>query len=92
MAAPENEPKEPERVQLRAQPIIGEAAIATARLQVLLADGVEVEPAKNRKYLRLRNADYVCYTSVFLVVDGERHEITVDSLPDDGESDRTPSQ
>ena len=40
----------------------------------------------------LRSADYVCYTSVFLVVNGQRYEITVDTLPEEGETNVATSQ
>ena len=52
----------------------------------------EVEPSTAPKYLRLITADYVCYTSVFLVVNGQRYEITVDTLPDEGETTVADSQ
>ena len=49
--------------------------------EAIPADDVVMETSSTLKYLRLRNGDYSCYKSVFLVIDGERHEITMDSLP-----------
>ena len=33
--------------------------------------------------LRLRNGDFSCWKSIFLVVGGEKMEITVDTLPEE---------
>ena len=46
-------------------------------------DDVIVAPSTTLKYLRLRNGDYACHSSVFLVIAGQRHEITMDGLPED---------
>ena len=92
MVAEDNDPTEPEPVRLTAQPLVAQAMISRATLTVIPADGVEVEPSTAPKYLRLITADYVCYTSVFLVVNGQRYEITVDTLPDEGETTVADSQ
>ena len=43
---------------------------------VTRADNIEVEDSQDQKVLRLRNGDYSCFKSVYLIVDGQRHEIT----------------
>ena len=65
------------RASLRGGDITG-----SVKLEVISADDIQVEDSSERKYLRLRNGDYQCFKSVFLVIAGERHEITMDSLPD----------
>ena len=71
-------------VHLRALPIVAEGAVSRAEVTVVPADGIEVEDADTLKYLRLRVGDYQVPKSVFLIVDGERYEITQDALPDEG--------
>ena len=46
------------------------------------ADDVVVETSPTLKYLCLKNGDYSCYKTVLLVIDGNRHEITMDALPE----------
>ena len=55
----------------------------TGRLSVRLADDVLAEESTTLKYLRLRNGDFELYRSIYLVIKGERHEITTDALPVD---------
>ena len=55
---------------------------ASFNLRVVAADDIEVEDSATMKFLRLRNGDFALPKSVFLVVDGERHEITIDALPE----------
>ena len=50
----------------------------TVSAQVIPADDVVTEPSTTLKYLRLRNGDYHLYKRVFIVVEGQRHEITTD--------------
>ena len=70
-------------MSLRAHGSLGQIQ-GTAHLTVIPADSVEVEDSPTLKYLRLRTGDYSCYKRIFLVVDRERCEITVDELPEDG--------
>lgn len=56
----------------------------TYSAEVIPVDDVVTESSSTLKYLRLRNGDYNCYRAVFLVIDGERHEITMDALPEEG--------
>ena len=42
--------------------------ISADNVQVISADDVVVEDSQTLKYLRLRNGDYRCYKSVFLVL------------------------
>ena len=44
---------------------------------VTRADNIEVEDSQIQKVLRLRNGDYSCFKTVYLIVDGQRHEITM---------------
>ena len=46
--------------------------------QVIPADDVVAEPSTTLKYLRLRTGDYHLYKRVFIVIEGQRHEITMD--------------
>ena len=69
---------QPERVQLGASATFG-APAGRATLNVARAANVEVEDSPSLKFLRLRNGDFDMYKSVFLVIDGERHEITMDA-------------
>ena len=80
-------PQDPEPVDISAQFIVEVVPMLRATVTVIPADAVEVEKSTTLKYLRLRNADYTCYTSVYLVLDGERHEITMDTLPDEPKED-----
>ena len=59
-----------------------ERPTASFTLEVIPADDIQVEDSESLRYLRLRNGDYQCYKRVFLIVGGEKMEITVDSLPD----------
>ena len=74
----------PKPVQVSLRPAsAGGTTASSITVSVIPADAVEVEQSSTLKYLRLRNADYTSYTSVFLVVDGIRHEITMDTLPEE---------
>ena len=74
----EQESPEPRRVNLTGSASLG-APTSQARLTVRLVDNVEIEDATSLKYLRLKNGDFELYKRVFLVIDGERHEITMDA-------------
>ena len=76
------ENQEVPEVRLRALPIVAGGAVLRAEVTVLPADDIEVEDTDTIKYLRLRTGDYQVPKSVFLIVDGERYEITQDALPD----------
>ena len=60
-----------------------ELLVTTDSLEITTADRIEVEDAENPKYLRLKNGDFRLPQAVFLTVDGQRIEITLDSLPED---------
>ncbi len=47
------------------------------------AYGIEVEAWPNRRWLNLRNGSFALRQKVFLVVDGERTDITTNSRPPD---------
>ena len=53
----------------------------TYTAEAIPSDDVAIETSHTLKYLRLRNGDYSCYKTVFLVIDGKRQEITLDALP-----------
>ena len=59
------------------------AMTARATLQTEPASDVVVEPSQTPKFLRLRDGDFICWKSIFLVVGGEKREITVDTLPEE---------
>ena len=82
----ENQP-EPQVVNIQMQAIAGSAIMGKMELTVLPADGIEIEDADNLKYLRLRVGDYQIPKRVFLIVEGERYEITQDALPDENPTD-----
>ena len=75
---------EPQVVQLEGQILAANATIRVGALTVLPADDIEIEEAETLKFLRLRVGDYQVPKSVFLIVDGERYEITQDALPTEG--------
>ena len=84
MKAEESASQNPEHFHVSLQPInVGWTIASSITVSVIPADAVEIEQSSTLKYLRLRNADYTSYTSVFLVVDGVRHEITMDTLPEE---------
>lgn len=74
--------EEPKTVSLRASIRAGEPRIS-ATLTVVPADSIELEESGEARFLRLRNGDFKLYKRVFLVIGGERHEITQSSLPDE---------
>ena len=70
-----------ERQSLRGSATFGPVT-ASARVSVTSADDIEVEESETVKYLRLKNGDFKIRKSVFLTVDGERREVTMDALPE----------
>ena len=72
---------EPKRISVQASVNLGSFS-ASATLKVIPVDGVEVEDSSTPKFLRLATGDFSCYKSVFLVHEGKRYEITVDTLPE----------
>ena len=57
---------------------------ARATLQVDPVNDVVAEDSTTLKWLRLRNGDYPCYKSVYLVDSGgTKREITVETLPEE---------
>ena len=71
----EQESTEPQRIELTASANFG-ALTSQASLRVWLVDNLEVEDSSTLKLLRLRDGDFELYKRVFLVIDGEKHEIT----------------
>lgn len=59
--------------RLPGEPIVARRAAG----QATSASDVQVEDSSTQNLLRLRNGDYECRKRVFLVIDGERYEITV---------------
>ena len=78
----ENESPRPRKVGISAH-FVGGPASVSARVNVVPADRLEVEDSSTLEYLRLRNGDIELPNSVFIVIDGNRHEITVEALPGD---------
>ena len=72
--------KTPKPINLEGSIISGHATIK-ATLTVTPVDSVKVEESNTRKYLRMRNGDFECYSRVLVSVDGKWREITVDCLP-----------
>ena len=72
---------EPREVRADGSPIIARVELSKASGEATPADRIEVEDADNIKFLWLRNGDFQLPQAVFLVIDGERREITQDSLP-----------
>ena len=70
----------PKHINLEATIASGHPTIK-ATLTVTPVDSVKVEESNTRKYLRMRNGDFECYSRVLVSVDGEWREITVDCLP-----------
>ena len=69
---------EPNQVSANASPISFQVRISgNLTVTVTRADNIEVEDSEIQKVLRLRNGDYSCFKTVYLVVDGQRHEITM---------------
>ena len=60
---------------------IGTLSISVENVEVIPADGVEVEDSKEPRFLRLQIGDVLCFNRVFLRIDGDKHEITRDTLP-----------
>ena len=52
-------------------------------LAVEPASDVVVEPSQTPRFLRLRDGDFICWKSIFLVVGGEKREITVATLSEE---------
>ena len=77
----ESQDDEPKVVNLSVSGALGELT-ASVTLEVIPADDIQVEDSETPRYLRLRNGDYQCYKRVFLIVGGEKSEITVDVLTD----------
>ena len=73
---------EPNQVSANANPIGFQVRISgNLTVTVTRADNIEVEDSEIQKVLRLRNGDYSCFKTVYLVVDGQRHEITMPVQP-----------
>ena len=47
--------------------------------EAIPADDLVTEASSTLKCLRLRNGDYHLYKRVFVVIEGQRHEITMDA-------------
>ena len=79
----DNETSKPVEIAASGQLIGAGALIGRAELTVVPADRIEVEDASSLKYLGLRSGYIQVPNHVFVVMEGSRHEITVDSLPDE---------
>ena len=73
----EQEFSAPQRIELNARASFG-AFTSRDGLRVKLVDNIEIEDASTLKLLRLKNGDFELYKRVFLLIDGEMHEITMD--------------
>ena len=81
MNTSEEQPEEPNVVSLSGHTTMGEVRITgNVTLRVTRADNIEVEDSETQKVLRLKNGDFTCFKSLYLVVDGERIEITVSAV------------
>ena len=76
---------EPRYISVDASPISWSFSISEPTVQITPADRIEVEDADNLKYLRLRSGDICLPQAVFIVVEGERFEITQDELPSEAQ-------
>lgn len=82
MSSTEETAKEPNHVTVDAGPAYFHIRVAgNVTVTVTRAHDIEVEDSDTERVLRLRNGDYACFKRVYLVIDGERHEITMDSVP-----------
>ena len=81
--SPDNPPGSRE-IRVDASPIFFSFHVSEATGEATSADRIEVEDADHLKYLRLRAGDFELPQAVFLVINGERLEITQDSLPEEG--------
>ena len=61
----------------------GGGGIISVEVTVVPADRIEVEDASSLMYLGLKSGYIQVPNRVFVVMEGKRHEITVDSLPDE---------
>ena len=52
---------------------VSRSVTITYTAEAIPADDVLIETSPTLKYLRLRNGDYSCYKTVFLMIDGNRH-------------------
>ncbi|MXZ90743.1 MAG: hypothetical protein F4W95_05360 [Chloroflexi bacterium] len=77
---PSNKDAQPSTVDASFQVNSGPPTVSIT-VEVTPADGIEVEESDTLKYLRLRAGDFALAKRVFLIVDGERVEITVAEFP-----------
>ena len=78
MASSEYAANEPHRFKVNAQPATWTVHVGgNVTVTVTRANDIEVEDSATEKVLRLRNGDFSCFKSVYLIVDGERMEVTV---------------
>ena len=82
MSETNDDQSEPRCISVDASPISWSFSISEPTVQITPADRIEVEAAENLKYLRLRAGDFQLPQAVFLVVQGERFEITQDAIPE----------
>lgn len=52
-------------------------------LTVIPADSIEVEDSPTLRYLPLKSGYFSLPKRVFLIVDGEKHDITSETLPEE---------
>ena len=69
-------PVEPREIRVAARPVTWEVRIGSnVTVTVQMAD--DIENSDTQKVLRLASGDFSCFKSVYLVVDGQRREITI---------------
>ena len=71
MASSEDSAGEPNQFRVNADPVTWTVRVSgNVTVTVTRADGIEVEGSETQKVLRLRNGDFSCFKSVYLIVDG----------------------
>ena len=79
------ESEKPTNFEVDASPVSWKFKTSQPEVTVIPADAVEVTPSPTPRFLRLRVSDFSCYSHVWLRVDGEWHDITLESLPDEAD-------
>ena len=77
------EPNKPRRIALEGSTIFEDITSYLDTLGVISADTVRVEPSVAPRFLRLRSGDVQFHNHVWLRVNDQWYDITLDRLPDD---------
>ena len=78
MSSSEDTSAEPNHFNVDAGPVQSELQVSgKVTVTVTRADNIEVEDSQTQKVLRLRNGDFSVFKTVYLVVHGQRTEITM---------------